>query len=929
MARIVGTSGNDSLLGTSSNDTIEGLAGNDTLVGNAGSDSLIGGAGDDLYVVGSGDTLNDSGGMDTVQSTVNWTLGTAFENLTLTGTSSASGTGNELANVITGNTANNWLRGRGGNDTIYGGGGNDTFNMSLGAGGLYGSDYLDGGAGTDTLDFGAAALSAVIVDLAAGTVSGGGTGGAGSATLVSVENANGGIYNDRLTGNASANRLFGYNGNDTLNGGAGRDRLEGGAGNDQYVFSATPGTADADTLVGFVSGADKIVLLGFALGADGNFAAGDARFRSGAFSSGQDADDRIIYNTGNGQLWYDADGNGSGAAQLIATLQNIPALSATDIVVSASTGGTGGSGSPSSGGTAGNDSLVGGSGNDSLDGFEGNDTLSGNGGNDFLRGGAGTDSISGGDGNDTIDAATIGPGEQIPEDFAADSVQGGFGDDLYYVRSDDLISDSGGTDTVVIDAWNYTLPAGFENLRYETYSWSDGEGYAISYRGNAANNRIEIKNLWHSSSALLDGGDGNDTLIGSGQVTFKFSLGSGNYGNDRVEGGSWSSTVDFADARSAIVANIGAGTLTGGGTNGAGSVTMVAIDNVIGGAFNDRIVASATGENYFSAGYIRGGGGNDTLEGVAGGNGYDLFGGEGNDRLIARASSDHMEGGAGADAFVLARTPGGTNSIGDFISGTDEIVLDASFMSALGASGQLQSGDDRFHFGTGAADAEDRVIYNTSTNELFYDADGSGGGSAQLIVRLQPGASLTATDIEVTNGAATPPPPPPPTGGGTGQVFTGTSASETITGGAGDDTLQGLGSADSLVGGGGNDWLEGGTGQDRLNGGTGADSFVFKDPLASVNWDYVNDFVSGTDKLVFDDAIFTSLGGPGSFAAGDERFVAAPGARYGVEPDDRLMYDTGTGKLYYDPDGSGAGSAYIVGVLQGAPALAATDITVI
>ena len=71
---------------------------------------------------------------------------------------------------------------------------------------------------------------------------------------------------------------------------------------------------------------------------------------------------------------------------------------------------------------------------------------------------------------------------------------------------------------------------------------------------------------------------------------------------------------------------------------------------------------------------------------------------------------------------------------------------------------------------------------------------------------------------------------------------------------------------------------------------------MFKDPLASVNWDYVNDFVSGTDKLVFDDAIFTSLGGPGSFAAGDERSVAAPGARYGVEPDDRLMYDTGTGK---------------------------------
>ena len=213
--------------------------------------------------------------------------------------------------------------------------------------------------------------------------------------------------------------------------------------------------------------------------------------------------------------------------------------------------------------------------------------------------------------------------------------------------------------------------------------------------------------------------------------------------------------------------------------------------------------------------------------------------------------------------------------------------------------------------------------------ELFYDADGSGGGSACSYRQASTRRVAYRYRHRGDERRATPPPPPPPTGGGTGQVFTGTSASETITGGAGDDTLQGLGSADSLVGGGGNDWLEGGTGQDRLNGGTGADRFVFKDPLASVNWDYVNDFVSGTDKLVFDDAIFTSLGGPGSFAAGDERFVAAPGARYGVEPDDRLMYDTGTGKLYYDPDGSGAGSAYIVGVLQGAPALAATDITVI
>ena len=132
-----------------------------------------------------------------------------------------------------------------------------------------------------------------------------------------------------------------------------------------------------------------------------------------------------------------------------------------------------------------------------------------------------------------------------------------------------------------------------------------------------------------------------------------------------------------------------------------------------------------------------------------------------------------------------------------------------------------------------------------------------------------------------------------------------------------------------MFGDNGNDWLDGDTGQDRLTGGAGADSFVFNDALASSNADYVNDFVSGSDKLLFDDAVFTNLGAPGAFTSGDERFVAAPGARYGVEADDRLMYDTSTGKLYYDPDGSGSASAFIVGVVQGAPTLVATDITVI
>ena len=46
-----------------------------------------------------------------------------------------------------------------------------------------------------------------------------------------------------------------------------------------------------------------------------------------------DADDRFVYNTSSGQLYYDADGSGAGGAQLVATLQGAAVLVAGDIWV--------------------------------------------------------------------------------------------------------------------------------------------------------------------------------------------------------------------------------------------------------------------------------------------------------------------------------------------------------------------------------------------------------------------------------------------------------------------------------------------------------------------------------------------------------------------------------------------------------------------
>src|SRR5207244_1775227 len=80
----------------------------------------------------------------------------------------------------------------------------------------------------------------------------------------------------------------------------------------------------SDNVFNFTSGTDKVHLdasVMNALGASGNFSAGDARFYSApGATSGHDADDRVVYDSTNGNLWYDADGSGAQAAQLVAHL---------------------------------------------------------------------------------------------------------------------------------------------------------------------------------------------------------------------------------------------------------------------------------------------------------------------------------------------------------------------------------------------------------------------------------------------------------------------------------------------------------------------------------------------------------------------------------------------------------------------------------
>lgn len=156
--------------------------------------------------------------------------------------------------------------------------------------------------------------------------------------------------------------------------------------------------------------------------------------------------------------------------------------------------------------------------------------------------------------------------------------------------------------------------------------------------------------------------------------------------------------------------------------------------------------------------------------------------------------------------------------------------------------------------------------------------------------------------------------------------LSGTSSANRIFSGAGHDVLDGKEGNDLLVGGsgrdtlrggGGNDTLSGGAEKDTLVGGSGNDRFCFNTSLnASINVDRVNDFVVGDDMIQLENAVFTALSRTGALAPGQLR--VGVGITAAADANDYLIYNSTTGALYYDADGSGAASGAVQFAIMGA-----------
>ena len=160
-------------------------------------------------------------------------------------------------------------------------------------------------------------------------------------------------------------------------------------------------------------------------------------------------------------------------------------------------------------------------------------------------------------------------------------------------------------------------------------------------------------------------------------------------------------------------------------------------------------------------------------------------------------------------------------------------------------------------------------------------------------------------------------------GGGFTLALTGNELGNEIWGNDGINALSGAAGSDALIGFGGDDKLDGGTGLDLLVGGTGQDSFVFANALNGAEADIVADFNSADDTILLDDAVFTGLG---LGALNASAFVTGTTA---LDADDRVLYDAGTGRLYFDADGNGAGAAIQFATLSGTPVITASDFMVI
>ncbi len=524
----VGGAGNDTIVGSQGFDCVSGGDGDDSIVANAGNDLIFGGAGSDTISAGDGDdgiTIGDGDGTDTIDGdngndrvtsagADNSTQGDRFtigDNAGRISLQRLSDPGLTpfSASIATVETIEVFAFG--GNDSI------DARNLTLS------KLSIDAGTGDDVV-YGGSMDDVLLAGSGADTV----RGGAGNDVIL------GGADPDWLDGEAGDDRVRGQGASlDVLIGGLGTDTLDGGEGSDivlelgdqNYVLTNSQ-------LVATVTGTDSLVLVEAADLTGGNSA-----------------------NTINASAFTGATTLSGGAGN-----DTITGGTTADVI----------------NGDEGDDVLNGGDGNDRITGFGGNDLVNAGKGNDIVRGSAGRDTINGGDGDDKL----YGQGSSfdlISGDAGNDTVSGGAGDDQlgggdgddFFVWEEgdgsDVMNGNAGIDRLRVYA-SKNLTAGdlitirdnsgriaftrAANGAVSAFSLDMGLIERISIALFGGNDSVDASGLT-LARLNVDGGFGNDTLIGGSQIDYM----AGSVGYDSLVGGGGIDT---------LVGGLGADTCNGG-----------------------------------------------------------------------------------------------------------------------------------------------------------------------------------------------------------------------------------------------------------------------------------------------------------------------------------------------------------------------------